>query len=83
MENIDYTIRLYPFGRKLGGLEIDPEALRGFFEHRDGSEGGGLWFERSTTNQLILVDFDGVFQLPKQVIEVMRKAGIIVDDDFE
>ena len=47
----------------------------------DGSEGGagiGLWFENNT-----LVDYDGVFELPKEAIKLIRSNGFRVPREFE
>lgn len=38
----------------------------------------GVWFENK-----ILTDYDGVFSLPKQAIQLLREVGIIVPSDFE
>ena len=48
---------------------------RGYFEHDDEGEGGGLWFIRKS-----LVDYDGVFVLPKGVKEAIVKLGFSVDE---
>lgn len=47
MNKYNFTITLRPWGDnpETGIVEIDPAALYGYWEHRDGSEGGGLWFE--------------------------------------
>lgn len=44
----------------------------GFFEHNDhGDEyGGGLWF-----NGKELVDYDGVYELPGEVVRALDGAG--------
>lgn len=42
------------------------------------TESIGLWFEGKT-----LVDYDGVFELPKAAIKLIRKAGYTVPKDFE
>lgn len=39
-----FNITLYPWGPPHGVVGIDAAALYGFWEHKDGSEGGGLWF---------------------------------------
>ncbi len=38
----------------------------------------GLWFD----NDKRLKDYDGVFELPKQAIKLIRKAGYIVPNEF-
>lgn len=58
---------------------FDETPLRGYFEHEEyGDEyGGGLWFEGKN-----LVDYDGVFELPKEVIQALRDTGFYVDPEF-
>ena len=38
----------------------------------------GLWWQDNS-----LTDYDGVFELPKQAIQLIRQAGIQVSQDFE
>ena len=59
---------------------FDETPLRGYFEHEEyGDEyGGGLWFKGKN-----LVDYDGVFELPKEVIQALRDLGFYVDPEFE
>ena len=38
----------------------------------------GVWWKNKS-----LTDYDGVFDLPKQAIELMRQAGIRVGRDFQ
>lgn len=61
--------------------EVDPEKHRGWFEHEEhGDEyGGGLWFD----NDMNLTDYDGVFELPKEVIQAIRSLGFYVGEEFE
>lgn len=56
------------------------KGARGYFEHNSLGEdaAGGLWFEGKE-----LIDYDGMTYLPKEVILTLRKAGFIVDADFE
>lgn len=37
----------------------------------------GIWVENK-----ILIDYDGVFSLPVQAVELLRKAGFEVTEDF-
>lgn len=37
----------------------------------------GLYFEGKS-----LIDYDGVFELPIQAVELINKAGFLVDDSF-
>jgi hypothetical protein len=61
---------------KVGKWEVhyDPAAHYGYFEHDEAGEGGGLWFEGSK-----LVDFDGVFVLPKDVVKAIQQLGLGFD----
>ena len=88
----NFTITLRPYGDSatLGVVEIDPVALYGYWEHRDGSEGGGLWFDRRVfakvghhgAGTLMLTDYDGAFSLPAKVVSALREAGAVVGDEF-
>lgn len=59
---------------------LNPEENFGYFEHEDyGDEwGGGLWFEGKN-----LIDYDGVYELPSEVIAGIRELGYIVAQEFE
>lgn len=63
---------------KVGKFEIaiDKKEQYGYFEHdKFGDEfGGGLWFVNNE-----LEDFDGVYELPKEVIEGIEKLGFNAD----
>lgn len=84
MTEYNFTIKLHPWADvpNSGIIEIDPVALYGYFERKDGSEGGGLWFE-DDGHRLVLVDYDGVITLPRAIIECLRSNGATVDADFE
>jgi hypothetical protein len=58
-------------------VEVSTQALYGWFEHNDlGDEcGGGLWFEGNK-----LIDYDGVFELPKEVADVLAINGYDVEE---
>jgi hypothetical protein len=58
-------------------VEVSAQALYGWFEHNDlGDEcGGGLWFEGNK-----LIDYDGVFELPKEVADVLAINGYDVEE---
>lgn len=71
-------------------VEVDTAAMYGYFEHDELGEdsSGGLWFvrfevmsksESGLETKLRLTDYDGVFQLPKRVIEGLRENGFVVD----
>lgn len=64
----------------VGKFEVVIVGKTGYFEHVDlGDEcGGGLWFEKKQ-----LEDYDGVPELPKDVIKGIRKLGYTVPREFE
>ena len=80
--NFTQTLRPYGDNPNAGIVQIDPAALYGYFERRDGSEGGGLWFAKDSADQLELIDYDGAATLPRAVVEALRAAGFILDDSF-
>jgi hypothetical protein len=55
-------------------IDIDSERQYGFFEHDDYGEGGGLWFVDN-----MLVDYDGVYELPDNVIKGIEDLGFNAD----
>jgi len=64
-------------------IKIDTEQEYGYFEHNThGDEiAGGLWFEGNE-----LVDYDGVFELPIEVVEALKANDIDVsqvEDTYE
>lgn len=71
----------YNFDKKIKtkhfDVQIDTASHYGYFEHDElGDEcGGGLWFEGKE-----LVDYDGVFALPREVGETLREHGYTVDE---
>ena len=87
-----YNVTLHPYGQSpdSGVVQIDTEKRYGYWEHRNGSEGGGLWFEpaaailpRTEPGPLELVDYDGSYHLPAAVVVALREAGIVIDpEDF-
>jgi hypothetical protein len=86
MNEYNFTIKLHPWGEnpERGTVGIDPAALCGYWEHKDGSEGGGLWFERTESGDLELVDYDGHYTLPRLVIAALCAAErVTVPEDFE
>jgi hypothetical protein len=54
-------------------VKVDPVEHYGYFEHnRLGDEiGGGLWFSPEKE----LVDYDGVYELPREVWVALQDAG--------
>ena len=73
----NFTITLRPYGDApdAGTVLIDPAARYGYWERRDGSEGGGLWFDHDAPG-LLLVDYDGAFDLPRAVWAALRAHGV-------
>ena len=63
-------------------VAIDATRLYGYFDCPDGSEGGGLWFER-IGSRLRLVDQDGTMCCPRGVILALRSLRVIVPRSFE
>ena len=55
---------------------IHTDRKHGWFEHNEyGDEcGGGLWFHDGA-----LVDYDGVYELPREVIQALAEQGIDVE----
>lgn len=58
-------------------IEIDTTEQYGYFEHNElGDEkAGGLWFDG-----LRLSDYDGVYELPRQVIAALINSGYQLED---
>jgi hypothetical protein len=58
----------------------DEEPVRGYFEHNEKGDNcaGELLFEGKD-----LIDYDGVFELPMEVIIALRDMDLYVDKDFE
>lgn len=61
-------------------VKVDTKEQHGYFEHHElGDEcGGELIFDGNE-----LIDYDGVFELPTEVIKALREMGFTVDKDFE
>ena len=59
---------------------FDETSLRGYFEHNELGDNcaGELLFDG-----LLLIDYDGVFELPKEVIQALRGMSFYVDEGFE
>lgn len=79
-----FNVTLYPWGEspERGVVRIDTASLYGYFEHKNGSEGGGLWFERLDNGSLELIDYDGVFELPRSVVAALKAHGYVLDEAY-
>lgn len=84
--HFDKVIQRNPQSR----IMIDTAALYGYWERADGSEGGGLWFQREQLpktggklSALELVDYDGAYELPAQVVKLLREHGYVVGSEFD
>jgi hypothetical protein len=64
----------YNFTLRASRTFIDREAQYGYWERKDGSEGGGLWFADNA-----LIDYDGAFSLPAAIIAEIRSLGLNAD----
>lgn len=73
----DYTLTLRPYGDHPGIVQVSPSTSYGYWEYRDGTEGGGLWFEGSA-----LADYDGAFELPRAVCDALVSAGFTLEPEF-
>lgn len=62
---------------------IDPVRDYGYWERADGSEGGGLWFDRKPGGALELRDYDGAHNLPAAVTAELRAWGVLVPPEFD
>ena len=84
MSEYNFTQTITPWGNnpEAGIVQIDPAGLYGYWERKDGSEGGGLWFYKNSAAQLELIDYDGAAELPRAVVEALRAAGFMLDDSF-
>lgn len=55
-------------------VEVDTSKQYGYFEHQETGTGGGLWFINNE-----LVDYDGVYEIPKQVVMALQSMALNVD----
>jgi hypothetical protein len=67
--NFDKTVTI-------GRYEVNlcTDKAYGCFEDVEHGGEGGLWFEH-TANGLALCDYDGYFELPKQVVDALKGFG--------
>ena len=71
----------YDFNLTADRVGVDTQDRDGYKKSKDGSEDGGLWFERKG-DTLQLVDFDGAGSLPPAIVSALRGLGLEVSDDF-
>ena len=86
--NLETTSTCQSLGEKTSEMEIfqegstAPTGIEWSVYDEDGEcefvEWIGLWFDG-----LELTEYDGVFELPKEAITLIRKSGFIVPEDFE
>lgn len=58
-------------------VEIDNNENYGCFEHNKTGVGGGLWFDEDK----VLIDYDGVFELPEEVKSTLKEHGYGIEED--
>lgn len=78
-------LKVEPVSTTINEFEVivNPWLERGLFEwvggtNEDEKIAGGLWFKDD-----LLIDYDGVFALPKEVIEALKKLGFRTEEDEE
>ena len=76
-------LKVEPVSTTINEFEVivNPWLERGSFEwvgstNEDGEIAGGLWFKDD-----LLIDYDGVFDLPKEVIEALKQLGFRTEED--
>ena len=80
---IKANVVLFPWGEDHGQVHVYTSRLAGYWERRDGSEGGTLTFGWLITGRLELIDYDGAGVLPNAVVKALRAAGFVLDDTFD
>lgn len=68
--NFDKTVQIGDYETNLCTAEA-----YGCFEDVEHGGEGGLWFDRNEDGTLSLCDYDGYYELPKQVIEALVQFG--------
>lgn len=65
-------------------VSVDTTAERGYFEHDilGDQSGGRLTFERNDAGQIEIIDYDGVWALPREVIDGLLQHNIIVSGGY-
>ena len=72
----EYNITL---GTQNYTIKISTKTRYGYFEHNElGDEsGGGMWFD----GDFMLMDYDGVYELPTEIKSIMIQCGYINAED--
>ncbi len=55
-------------------VHVDTEKQYGCFENQEDGTEGGLWFNNNE-----LVDYDGVYEIPRQVVQALQGFKLNVD----
>jgi hypothetical protein len=80
---VQYNFQVFDTSAPESKIGIDFNEKYGYWERKDGSEGGGLWFElNEETEMLELIDFDGAYELPARVIRVLRAQKVLVPWEY-
>lgn len=64
-----------------GRIVVDEDTLDGYWEYKDGTEGGALTFDLEG-DRLVLADYDGAYCLPRYVCRTLESMGVRVDEEF-
>lgn len=60
-------------------IGVDNDLQYGYFENNKTGDGGGLWFSDESGEQ-VLIDYDGVFELPEPVASALKEYGYIIEE---
>jgi len=80
----DYSVK---YEIEYDGIQMDVEVGisedAGYFEYYDLETGGeeiyaegGLWFEVTDNEGHMVIDYDGVFELPEFIVNTLKQEGI-------
>jgi len=83
MSNRQFSVILSPWGQGWGEVGINLEYMVGYWERKDGSEGGTLTFDCLPGGVYELIDYDGAGVLPNAVVSALRAAGFVLDETFD
>jgi hypothetical protein len=81
--HFDTILRPWGIGANLGEVGVCKAHMRGYWERKNGSEGGKLLFNRLPGGMYELVDYDGAFELPAAVVSSLRASGFVLDETFD